>query len=339
MKIRTILKRLLQLGIVAGVSLAVWNTPWDPPARTPSEISALTDMLNEASSVIVPHKTLGKKIRFENLDLFKRVEDGEELSQADSARYRKLYQQIILNNQTFFWSYDHQVTPQPDVGMEMDNNAGGKGIDGNHDHHDVSARENLDLLRGNLATLETASGFTGPLVRIFAAAKAHKNLTDLMLHFGTVPQTVSVPYVPTPVASGDTLGANFETMLREYKTAQFAPVNSAPYVNALHAGLAAYDKMILEVQDRVRTKLGRFERTLAGQWLSWQSLTPPTSKYKAHRFPRKSAARARGNNLAISGNKLEINGNKSAATRQTYLRTPSSSQPQAAIFCFNSPAA
>jgi hypothetical protein len=290
MKIRTLLKRLVQLALFAGLGLAAWKTPWNPPARTPAEISALTDMLNEASSVIVPHKTLGKKIRFENLALFEAVERGDELSAADSATYRKLYQQIVLNNQTFFWSYDHQVTPMPDVGMEMDNNAGGKGIAGNHDHHDVSARENLDLLKGNLATLETASGFTAPLVRIFATAKAHKNLTDLMLHFGTVPQTVSVPYVPTEVVAGDTLAANFETMLREYKTAQFAPVNAPPYVNAIHAALAAYDKMILEVQDRVQSKLGPVERTLAGQWLSWQSLTPPTGKYRADRFPRKPPA-------------------------------------------------
>jgi len=290
MRIRTILKRLLQLSLLVGVSVAVWNTPWDPPPRTSREIAALSDVINEASSVIVPHKTLGKKIRFENLDLFRRVEDGKELTQAESQTYRKLYQQIVLNNQTLFWSYDHQVTPMPDVGMDMDNNAGGKGIAGSHDHHDASARANLDLLKGNLATLETASGFTGPLVRIFATAKAHKNLTDLMLHLGTVPQTVSVPYVPTQVAAGDMLATNFETMLREYKTAQFAPVNSPAYVNALHAALAAYDKMIMEVQDRVRAKLGPVERTLAGQWLSWQSLTPPTDKYKAHRFPRQPAA-------------------------------------------------
>jgi hypothetical protein len=289
MRIRTFFKRTAQLGLIAGIGLAVWNTPWDPAARTPQEISALTDMLNEASSVIVPHKTLGKKIRFENLALFEAVERGEELSEAGSTRYRKLYQQIIFNNQTFFNAYDHQVTPQPDVDMEMDNNAGGKGIAGNHDHHDVSARENLELLKGNLITLEAASGLTGPLVRIFATAKAHKNLTDLMLHFGTVPQTVSVPYAPTPVVAGDTLGAKFETMMREYKTAQFAPVNSPPYVNALHAGLAAYDMMILEVQDRVRARLGPAERTLAGQWLSWQSLTPPTGNYRAYRFPRKPA--------------------------------------------------
>jgi hypothetical protein len=290
MRIRTFFKRTAQLALIAALGLAVWNTPWDPPARTPQEISALSDILNEAASVIVPHKTLGKKIRYENLALFEAVERGEELSEADSQTYRRLYQQIILNNQTFFWSYDHQVTPMPDVGMDMDNNAGGTGIAGLHDHHDVSARANLDLLKGNLATLESASGFTGPLVRIFATAKAHKNLTDLMLHFGTMPQTVSVPYIPTEVAAGDMLATNFETMLREYKTAQFAPVNSPAYANALHAGLGAYDKMILEVQDRVRANLGPVERTLAGQWLSWQSLTPPTAKYKAHRFPRKPAA-------------------------------------------------
>ncbi len=289
MRIGTFFKRLVQLALIGGIGLAVWNTPWDPPARTPEEISALADIVNEASSVIVPHKTLGKKNRFENLALFERVEKGKELSEADSQTYRKLYQQIILNNQTFFWAYDHQVTPLPDVGMEMANNTGGKGIVGLHDHHDVSARANLDLLNDNLASLENASGLTGSFVRIVSAAKANKNLTDLMLHFGTVPQTVSVPYVPTAVDPADALGSNFENMLREYKTAQFAPVNSPAYVNALHAALGSYDRMIIEVQDRIRAKLSPLERTLAGRWLSWQALTPSIRKYKAYRFPRKPA--------------------------------------------------
>ena len=51
-------------------------------------------------------------------------------------------------------------------------------------------------------------------------------------------------------------------------------------------GLAAYDRMIIEVQDHVRSKLGPVERTLAGRWLAWQSLTPPMGSYKAYRFPR-----------------------------------------------------
>ena len=289
MRIRSVLKRAAQVAALGLLGLAVYNTPFDPPARTPQEISDLTDILNEASSVIAPHKSLGKKIRFENLALFKKVEDGIELTEAESAEYRRLYQQIVLNNQLFFWSYDHQVTAMPDVGMDMRNNAGGQGIAGSHDHHDVSARINLDLLKGNLARIDAASGVLASPARILAAIKAHKNLTDLMLHFGTVPQTVSVPYVETPVAAGDRLAANFEAMLREYKTAQFAPVNSPAYWNAIHAGLAAYDKLIIEVQDRVRAKLGPVERTFAGRWLSWQSLTPPMGSYKAWRFPRNKA--------------------------------------------------
>ncbi len=280
------LKRLAQLAALGLLGLAVYKTPYDPPARTPQEISDLTDILNEAASVIAPHKSLGKKIRFENLALFEKVEKGTELTESESAEYRRRYQQIVLNNQLFFWSYDHQVTAMPDVGMDMPNNAGGQGVAGNHDHHDVSARINLDLLKGNLARIDAASGVMASPARILAAIKAHKNLTDLMLHFGTVPQTVSVPYVETPVPLGDTLAANFETMLREYKTAQFAPVNSPAYVNALHAALGAYDKMIVEVQDHVRSKLGPWERTLAGPWLSWQSLTPPMGSYHAYRFPR-----------------------------------------------------
>ena len=281
------LKRAAQLTALGLLGLAVYKTPYDPPARTPQEISDLTDILNEASSVIAPHKSLGKKIRFENLALFEKVEKGTELTEAESAEYRRHYQQIVLNNQLFFWSYDHQVTAMPDVGMDMQNNAGGQGIAGNHDHHDTSARINLDLLKGNLAThRRRLRRVMASPARILAAIKAHKNLTDLMLHFGTVPQTVSVPYVETPVSPGDALGANFESMLREYKTAQFAPVNSPAYVNAIHAGLAAYDKLIIEVQDHVRAKLGPVERTLAGRWLAWQSLTPPMGSYKAYRFPR-----------------------------------------------------
>ena len=289
MRFGTLLKRAAQIAALGLLGLAVYKTPYDPPARTPQEIADLTDILNEAASVIAPHKSLGKKIRFEHLALFKKVEDGIELSEAESAEYRRHYQQIVLNNQLFFWSYDHQVTAMPDVGMDMPNNAGGQGIAGSHDHHDVSARINLELLKGNLARIDAASGMMASPVRVLAAIKANKNLTDLMLHFGTVPQTVSVPYVETPFAAGDSLAANFETMLREYKTAQFAPANSPAYVNALHAGLAAYDKMIIEVQDHVRSKLGPWERTLAGRWLAWQSLTPPMGSYRAWRFPRGKA--------------------------------------------------
>jgi hypothetical protein len=289
MRIWSILKRLAQLAALGAVGLAVYNTPYDPPAHTPQEISDLTDILNEASAVTVPHKTLGKKIRFEHLALFEKVENGAELTQPESAEYRKLYQQIVFNNQLFFWSYDHQVTVMPDIGMQMDNNVGGQGIAGKHDHHDASARANLDLLEGNLARIDAASGAAGSLVRIYSAIRAHKNLTDLMLHFGTVPQTVSVAYVPTEVSPGDALAANFETMLREYKTAQFAPVNSPAYWNAVHAALSAYDKLIIDVQDHVRGKLGPVERTLAGRWLAWQSLTPPMGSYRAYRFPRNKA--------------------------------------------------
>ena len=283
---RTFFKRLLQLALIGGIGLAVYKTPYDPPARTPLEVSALVDVLNEAASVIVPHKTLGKQIRFENLALFERVERGEELSEADTAKYRGLYQQIVFNNQFFFHSYDHQVTVMPEVGMQMQNNVGAMGIHGSHDHHDVSARANLELLKQNLANIDNASGYFASLERIVAAAKAYKNLTDMMLHFGTVPQTVSVPYQPTAFDPNDRLSAEFETVLREYKTAQFAPMNSPAYVNALHAALDAYDRLILLVQSHVRSKLGTVERTLAGPWLSWQSLTPPMGSYKAYRFPR-----------------------------------------------------
>ena len=73
------------------------------------------------------------------------------------------------------------------------------------------------------------------------------------------------------------------------QTAQFAPVNSPAYWNAVHAALGGYDRMIIEVQDHVRSKLGPVERTLAGRWLAWQSLTPPMGGYRAWRRPRGAA--------------------------------------------------
>jgi hypothetical protein len=279
-------KRIVQIAALGAIGLAVYKTPYDPPARTPQEISDLSDIVNEAAAVIVPHKTLGKEIRSENLALFEKVERGAELSEEESAQYRGLYQKIVFNNQRFFWSYDHQVTVMADVGMQMANNVGGHGVAGRHDHHDASARINLELLKGNLARIDSASGAGASFVRIYSAIKAYKNLTDLMLHFGTVPQTVSVGYMPPAAAPDDSLAAGFETMLRDYKKAQFAPVNSPAYVSALHAALGAYDGMIMETQNHVRSKLSPWERTLAGRWLSWQSLTPPMDAYHAYRFPR-----------------------------------------------------
>ncbi len=286
MRVGRFLFRLGLAAIAGGLAFAAWRTPYDPPPYSPQEVTHWVDVINEASSVIVPHKTLGKKIRYEHRGLFEKVEKGLELSETETAEYRKLYQQIIFNNQFFFQSYDHQVTILDNVGPDLANNIGGIGILGSHDHHDVSARANLELLKGNLARIDTVSGTFAPLTRVISAAKAHKNLTDIMLHLGTAPQTVSVAYVPPVAAPEDPLSKEYEILLREFKTAQFAPMNSPAYVNALHAALGAYDRMVLMVQEHVRSKLSPWERTLAGRWLSWQSLTPPLGKYKAYRFPR-----------------------------------------------------
>lgn len=294
MRVGRFLFRLGLVAIAGGLAFAAWRTPYDPPPYSPQEVTHWVDVINEASSVIVPHKTLGKKIRYEHQGLFEKVEKGSELSEAETAEYRKLYQKIIFNNQFFFRSYDHQVTILENVEPSLANNIGGMGIIGSHDHHDVSARANLALLKGNLARLDAATGAFASLKRVLSAAKAHKNLTDIMLHLGTAPQTVSVAYVPPAAPPEDALSKDYETLLREYKTAQFAPMNSPAYVNALHAALNAYDRMVLQVQEHVRSKLGPWERTVAGRWLSWQSLTPPLGKYKAYRFPRQGKAAGLG---------------------------------------------
>jgi hypothetical protein len=292
MRIWRLLKRTILVAMAAGLAAAVYYTPYDPPAWTSGEITHWVDVINEASSVLAPHRSLGDDVRSRNVPLFVKVESGTELTDIETLEYRKLYQEIIFNNQRLFKTYDGQVAVLTDAAPQTANNIGGKGIMGHHDHHDASARANLKLLKENLASIDNASGIAAPWTRVFSAAKAHKNLTDIMLHLGTAPQTVSVQYAPMPVEPGDLLADEFETVLREYKAAQFAPMNSLANVKALHAALDAYDRMVAQVQTRTRAKLGPVERTLAGRWLSWQSLTPPLGSYKAIRFPRKPAVTA-----------------------------------------------
>ena len=117
--------------------------------------------------------------------------------------------------------------------MDRPNNIGGSGIDGRHDHHDVSVRRNFADLSLALDRIEADESWS--LTRILNANRAYKNLTDIVLHLAVGVHSVSVDYQPPerPPEPGS-MAAGFETMLLAYKTAQFEPVNSPAYVAQIH---------------------------------------------------------------------------------------------------------
>jgi hypothetical protein len=259
--------------------------PYDPPKWTAGEISDKVERLNEKAAIATPHHSLGKKTREANLALFEKVERGQELSAEESAAYRVLYQSILKDKQSELARLDHQLTVLTNFSPQEKNNVGTLGIEGSHDHHDSSAAANLAELRHDLARLESASGATASMSRVLAANSANKNLTDVILHMATAPQTKSVPNVPhAPI---DDLQQQFEAMMVHYKRAQFEPVNSPAYVTEVHLALDSYDALVTLVQDRIYGHTGPLERSLAGRWSSWRSLTPPLGGVSTDRIPRK----------------------------------------------------
>ena len=278
--------RRIVLWVLAGLVLAfaLLCLPYDPPKWTAREISERVDLLNENAAVTTPHLTLGKKTREANLALFEKVERGQELKPDESAAYRVLYQSILKDKQSELELLDHQLTVLTNFRPEEKNNVGTLGIEGSHDHHDSSAGANLAELRHDLERLESASGVTASYVRVRAAISANKDLTDIIQHMATAPQTKSVPNEPE--APFDALQRQFESMMAHYKRAQFEPVNSPAYVSEVHLALDSYDAMVALVQDRIYGHLGPLERSLSGRWGSWRSGGPSLRGVSAKRIPR-----------------------------------------------------
>ncbi len=89
-----------------------------------------------------------------------------------------------------------------------------------------------------------------------------------------MPQTKSTPYKAPQTEIPGTVGTLSEEVLREFKAAQFAPVNSAEYWAAVHRALGHYDALVFEVQSRIQASLNSFELRLAGPWGGLQSVGP-----------------------------------------------------------------
>jgi len=281
---------LLAVGLAAFFIFA-FTSSTRPFAR--DEITSLVDRLNEGAAIDTPHRRLiDSDRRIANAVLLGTVESGRVLSSAESKAYRLLYQETLRENQRYLALFDGELTVRQDHGIGERNNVDGTGIEGAHDHHDASARANFAKLLSSLRAIETADGVLGTLTRIRQARSAYKNLTDIVLHLGTAPHTKSVAYQkPDRPWPDQGLGARFESMLEAFKAAQFADVNSAAYVAAVHRALDGYDEIVAETQARVGRRLGPVEQRLAGRWLSLQSLSPTPSADLRPRFPRRHEAR------------------------------------------------
>jgi hypothetical protein len=252
------------------------------------DVRLYTSLLNEIAAVETPHNGfLTPEQRQRHAALLSQVESGAELSPEQSRAYRQLIQATLLHHQPRLVWLDSKLTVLEDVGMPDTNNVGGRGIAGQHDHHDTSARRNFSELTDDLGWIDTAAGITAPLARIYYANRAYKNLTDIILHLAVSAHSVSVEYAPPyrEVEPGS-MAADFEAMVMAYKIAQFAPVNTPVYVAQIERAMDAYDRMVLAVQARINRRLSPLERRLAGRWLTIHTIAPQPDKTMKVRHPR-----------------------------------------------------
>lgn len=282
---------LVAAGVLAAALLAALSyvaLTYDPPPLSAEAVRERVDRLNEGAAVQVPHFSLDDgTTRAKHLELFQRVEQGQVLSGEQSAQYRLVYQELLRRHQRRLRRFDRNLTVLPDVGMQVRNNVDGRGIQGSHDHHDESSRSNFRDLRDALHQLET----DGSAGSVRHAIYAYKDLRDILLHLATAPQTKSILYQEPEAPPRDSLDVLFENVLREYKLAQFEAVNSPGYTEHVANALDSYDRLVLAVQERVYAHLSPLERTLAGTWIGWQSLSPGVGDFEPTRIsrPRRTA--------------------------------------------------
>ncbi|MCR9139368.1 MAG: hypothetical protein NXI27_25435 [Alphaproteobacteria bacterium] len=272
---------LLAIGLIF-----IFSLPSGP--HSARDVRLYTSLLNEIAAVDVPHNSfLSDEQKTDHADLLALVESGKQLTEQQSRTYRQLIQQILLDHQSRLVWLDTSLTVMNDVEIDEVNNVGGTGIEGLHDHHDQSARRNFSDLSVALQRLETANGITAPVVRIFSANRAYKNLTDIILHLAVAAHSVSVEYMPPDLdVEPGTMAADFESMLMAYKIAQFAPVNSQTYVAQIGRAMDAYDRLVLAAQARINQRLSPLERRLAGRWLALHTIAPQPDTTMTVRFPR-----------------------------------------------------
>jgi hypothetical protein len=252
-----------------------------PVLQSPEAIARKVKALHETAAIWVPHLDIDKgKVRQRHSSLFEKVEQGEVLTEAESKEYRLLYQGLLLEYQNLFSHLDSQLIAVTNLAMDQSNNVGGQGVEGHHDHHDQSSRNNFSEIEKSFAFLERKSVQQQPLFslsRVRHAIYIYKNLNDILFHLATVPHTKSVPYHAvdsdlTPVQQ------SFESMLKSFKSAQFMQINSGEYQRKVADALQEYEKLVLHSEQTVHLHLSATELKLVGHWAGWQSLTPGVNR-------------------------------------------------------------
>lgn len=259
----------------------------DATPLTTSKVQVITDRLSEMSQTSVPHRRLmASGVQTSNAALLAKVESGIELTSGESKTYRTLIQDTLLHKQRILSLVDSSLAVLHDKGMDMTNNVAVLGIAGDHDHHDTSASNNFEAMLMELNKVETAQGVFASLIRIKNSNAAYKDLLDILPHLSVAVQSIDLPLAPQATWSDAELGARFNAVLAAFKLAQFSPVNSPAYAQALHDGLNAYDGLVLAVQARVVAKTNNIERHIAGRFMSTQTLAPQLEYDLPLRFPR-----------------------------------------------------
>jgi hypothetical protein len=250
-----------------------------PLQQSPEALEIKVKNLHETAAIWVPHFDIDKgALRSQYLDLFEKVETGQQLGVEEGREYRQLYQGLLLEHQTFFSHFDSQLIAITDLGMDQQNNVGSHGIEGHHDHHDESSRNNFIQIEKSYAVLQQnnfGNNFFS-VNRIKNAIYIYKNLNDILFHLATVPHTKSIHY---HAVSGDVSDERkiFEAMLQSLKEAQFMDVNSPEYQARIHLALIHYRQLVLISEELVYQHLSPIELKLVGNWGGWQSLTPKVS--------------------------------------------------------------
>lgn len=253
----------LALSAAVVVILAQDSRPFTQP-----EIAIRAQALFRYGAVEVPHGLLPKGDPM--APLFAQVALGAALDSAQSAAYRARFQQVLFAYQPLFRALDDDLHLAQDAGMTMGNNIGTMGIAGRHDLHAASAKANFTELAQGLAALPHA----GAVRKILLANQSYKDLTDLMVHLAPAVHSVDLTDNPALPDLDPALSRPFDTFRTALKRAEFAPVGSADYRNAIAEGVTAYAGLVGEVQRQITANLTPLEQKLAGRWLSLQSVSP-----------------------------------------------------------------
>ncbi len=251
------------------------------PTPLPSQyLSWHISGLHRLASIQTPHFHIDNgQLREKHKNLFEKVEQRQPLSGNECENYRQLYQQLLLMDQHKFSMFDTQLSVVNNLAMTEKNNVGGFGVEGTHDHHDLSSRNNFSEIYDSVNYLQQHpynQDWIFSWRRVEQAIFIYKNLNDVLFHLATVPHTKSVPYMPL-YSNAEPMQQLFESILLHFKQAQFLIINTPEYNHQLGLALNKYQELIEMNQAIIYQNLSPLELKLVGNWGGWRSLTPAVS--------------------------------------------------------------